>query len=164
MEPKFINQCEHTLTFTREMMFASLGKVRIAIYVIGILFCGITSGLLFAAGSVQAGISLALCTALLFVVIFVRPLLAAKQTVERNKLLSDKPVVSVLEFYDDHLMIKTDDRDKRFDYANIKKLKTTKHLYLLALPQRLYFLVDRNGFTKGQSEDFPVFMKEKLKK
>ena len=168
MEPKFINLCEQSKRNLREMQFAALGKLRLLIYCIVIIFVALTSALLFADGTYDSAILLATMCIILLLVGFVRPILAANQQFKRNEILTENKPLSPTElrFYDDRII--TSNRiisaEHEFKYSQFKKFKKTKHLYLLKLPQQLYFMVARDEFTKGNSKEFEAFIKEKIKK
>ena len=150
------------------MQFAALGKLRLWIYSIVTLFVALTSALLFSSGVFDSAIILALMCVLLILVGFVRPILAARQQVKRNAILTgnNTPSPTKLKFYDDKLVTFNTAIEKEitFKYSQFKKLKKTKNLYLLALPERLYLMIDRKGFSVGDAEEFEKFIKEKLKK
>ncbi len=165
MEPKFINTVLQTEKVLREMQFAALGKLRTIVYSVVIAFVTLTTVMLYCAGVLESAIMLTAADAALILVGFVRPILAARQQAKRNLVLtgSDTPSSTVLKFYDDRLVTFNTSIEKEisFKYDRFKKFKKTKNLFLLALPERLYMMIDRKGFSEGSAEEFEKFIKEK---
>lgn len=168
MDPKFVNKTLQTERVLREMHFAALGKLRLALYSIGTVFVLLTSTMLFYSKVFDIAIILAMMGILLILVGFIRPILAARQQVKRNAIMTgnNTPSPTELRFYDDKLVTfnHTIEKEISFAYDRFKKLKKTKHLFLLALPEQLYLIVERKGFTVGDESAFEAFIKEKIKK
>ena len=168
MEPKFVNKCVQTEQHLREMQFAAMGKVRLFIYTFTIILVAITSAMMLKSGVYDSAFVLIMMGIIMILIAYVHPLLAARQQIKRNAILTaDKEnTPTELSFFDDRVVTvnPTIDKEISFYYTQFKKLKTTKHLYLLALPQRLYLLIDRNGFTVGTAKEFEEFIKSKIKK
>lgn len=168
MEAKFIGHCTQTEQNLREMQFAALGKLRLCIYSAAIIFVALTSALLFANGTSDTAVLLAAMCVILLLVGFVRPILAARQQFKRNEIITENNPLSPTElrFYDDHVATSNPitEKQQNFKYSQFKKLKKTKHLYLLKLPQQLYLMIERKSFTEGTPKEFEAFIKEKIKK
>ncbi|MBE6613149.1 MAG: hypothetical protein E7632_11720 [Ruminococcaceae bacterium] len=168
MEPKFVNLCTQTEAHLREMMFASMGRWRIILYTAVGAFAILTGILILAAGTLDSGIILILMGALLLMLAYLRPFLAARQQFRRNKVLTDGKELTPteLKFYDDRVVTSnaTVEKEVTFTYDKFKKLRVTKHLYLIKLPENLWLLVERGGFIVGNSADFPNFIQGIIKK
>ncbi len=168
MEPKFINKCTQTEKNLREMMFAAQGGIRKILYPVVAGFAILTAILMFSSGVIDSGIILAMMGVLLLLIAYVNPFLAARQQVKRNQLLTGGNgfEATELRFYEDRVVTQnpTVEKELTFTYDQFKKLRKTKHLYLLALPQRLYVLIERGCFTLGDESEFEKFIKEKIKK
>ena len=168
MEHKFVNKIVHTESLYREMQFAAKGKLRIILYTAVAVFALLTSLLLFADKVFDTAVILFVLSLLLLALTYVRPMLAAKQQCKRNAVLANgqNALPVTLSFGEDSLEITNPaiDSTVTYDYKKFKKLKKTRHLYLLVLPHSLYLMVNKNGFTTGTPEEFEAFIKEKIKK
>jgi len=112
---------------------------------------------------------LALGFAALFLALFfiffslLLPRVSVNRLQKQHRELYHAEIVSELAFYDDHLF-STSEQTKgeiKTDYTQIKRILRTQHLYLLQLGVQVVYLVDRNGFTKGNAADFEAFIREK---
>ncbi len=168
MEAKFVNNIVQTEKLLREMQFAAKGKLRIILYTLVAVFSVLTSAMLFAAEKFDTAVILLFMGFLLLMLVFVRPILAAKQQYKRTVILTAGKQMTPIElrFYDDRVITfnPTLDKEVTFTYDKFKKYKHTANLHLLMLPQALYLMIDKNGFTTGNPEEFEAFIKEKIKK
>ncbi len=70
----------------------------------------------------------------------------------------------VLRFYEDRAEggIAASGAAGVYDYANMKKLITTKHLFIIVTKAKNGIMLRRDSFAKGAEADFPAFINEKL--
>ena len=66
-------------------------------------------------------------------------------------------------FYDDCIVStnSADNSEVKIDYGKIIKVMQSKNLYLLVMKQKLVIMVNKNGFEKGNCEDFEKFIRTK---
>jgi len=168
MEPKFKVQTVQTEQLLREMAFASMGRFPVGLYTGVGIFAILTAILMLFDGTFDTAIILIVMGLLLFVIAYLRPFLHARQQFRRNRIVSGGAELTPTEltFFDDRVVTynSTVEKEITFTYDQFKKLKKTKHLYLLKLPEQLYLLIDRGGFMLGTPAEFEAFIKEKLKK
>ncbi len=173
--PVFVNICAHSQRNLTEMQFAARGRIRMLLNTVVSLFAILTGILLLGAGEWALGTVMLLMAFLLIFTAFIQPILAVKQTIRRYAVMSgadssDGPVGMLVtgrtEFFEDSLTSVNPMVDKALTlrWDQVRRLRKTKHLWLLELDARLYLLIDREGFTVGDPEKFESFVKEKLKK
>lgn len=168
MEPLFVNSCIHSLQNLREMLFASMGRWRIILYSAVGGFSILTGALILTGGFDSSALVMILLGSLLLMLAYLRPLLAARSTFRRNRVVTDGKELTPTElrFYDDRVVTynPTVDHEITFTYDKFKRLRVTKHLYLIRLPENLWLLVERGRFTVGNEAEFVNFIKDKIKK
>lgn len=82
---------------------------------------------------------------------------------KNREIHNGKDVVTVNNFYDDHVLaINALTKNKtNIKYEDVLKLLETRDTYIMEMERGLVLIMDKNGFKKGTKEDFVEFLKEK---
>jgi hypothetical protein len=163
METRFENRCR----FSKENLLEMIWRIRkpATIYLLAcstvLLACSAT--LFFYLNDLPRGFA-ALFLALFFILygLFL-PRFSVNRQLKQHRELYHTEIVSDIAFYDDYYFSTSEQTkaETKTDYSQIKRVLRTKHLYLLRLSAQIVYLVDKNGFTKGNAADFESFIREK---
>lgn len=88
-----------------------------------------------------------------------------KNSVERMKDQMDLNAVNQYTFFPDHMQMLTTSSLEKFelDYENLTWVQSdSRWIVLYFVDMNFTMLVDRNGFTKGSSEDCLTFLRRKI--
>ena len=92
------------------------------------------------------------------------PRLETKKTLKRDNELYHATVKTNIKFYSEYIIglnCQTNGETKT-EYSQIVKIKETNHLFLLYLRANLVILVGKNGFTKGNAEEFRQYISQRV--
>lgn len=171
MEANFENICEYTKTNIYEMHKNHKSVFRIFLPAF-FIFEGISvvvqvfdNTRLFDTSvrllSIIAAVLLISLGVFLYLVI---PRLETKKTLKRDNELYHTTVKTNIKFYSEYIIglnCQTNGETKT-EYSQIVKIKETNHLFLLYLRANLVILVDKNGFTKGNAEEFRQYISQSV--
>jgi len=85
-----------------------------------------------------------------------------KRTIE----VYHEEIIATTSFFDDHIVSIAQPSNAMFTirYDQIKRVISTKQLYLLVIRFQLYFIINKNGFDKINMVEFEPFLREKAPK
>lgn len=67
-------------------------------------------------------------------------------------------------FYEKEMKAKDSREEITYSYQDIWKIKSNKRYIFLYIASNSAFIIDKNGFTKGDMDEFMTFIHEKIKK
>lgn len=107
-------------------------------------------------------LSMVLFATSLIRMIFRARIYANKREKARRKILGNEPSCAEYLFYGDRFLFRsnTSSRESWIIYAGVKKLKETRHLYILITEETLYCF-SKEGFVKGSWEQLAQLLQEK---
>ncbi len=91
---------------------------------------------------------------------FIRP--ATKQQEILNGPRMSGKFVNSYTFYQNYFDVENPEGNAKIYYMKIYKMVEAKEYYYIYLTKELAYIVSKIGFTKGNSDEFSVFMKKKL--
>jgi hypothetical protein len=112
-------------------------------------------------------ISLALLVMVASIIVYlVIPLLLANLSYKRSIEIFHEEIVATSEFYGDNFVSTTHPSNATLSvkYDQVKRVISTKQLYLLVIRFQLYYIINKNGFDKINMLEFEKFMREKAPK
>lgn len=164
MEPVFVNKYIHTKDLFIEMNHK---YNELQIILLGSLFFVLFIGLSLLGYFCLDNIPYSVATAILGIIFTFYPyfrikIIAAKREKQYLELFGTIPESETL-FFDDRIesVSRTTNAELKLEYEKIKKIKQSKNMYLLILSKSLVVMVNKNGFIKGDCEDFADFIKGK---
>lgn len=91
--------------------------------------------------------------------------IAPNRMINRIKLLNNGTVPqSKLEFYDDGFnLTEAEAPMRRFSYGQVRKLLTSKRVFLLRMPEQIYIIVPREKLVAANATAFPAFIRERIR-
>lgn len=164
MEAIFENECSYSKANLADFQYNMKGRgYRIANLAIP-AFALLMSALLFLLNSAHYAIMvliLAVCSGCISLLL---PWIVVRSTLRQHRVLYDGVLDTRACFYDDRIVVHgiQSKAENTFQYGQVKRMRKTKLLYLIAAEGGLFILVDRNGFTKGKAEDFEAFIEQKI--
>ncbi len=163
MESRFENSCR----FSKENLLEMTKRIRkpstIYLLVCSAVLLVCSAVLFFYLYDLTRGFA-ALFLALFFIFFSLfQPRLSVSRLLKQYRELYHAEIVSDVAFFDDYLFSTSEQTkgETKTDYTQIKRVMRTQHLYLLRLGAQVVYLVDRDGFTKGNAADFEAFIREK---
>lgn len=105
-------------------------------------------------------INLVLCFLILLFIIFF-PFMIIKKLEDNEKILNNGKIEKTSILFDEKIIMDEGKVHLEFEYSQIKKIKQTKNLIALMINKESAILVNKNGFIKGNNDDFMKFIKEK---
>ncbi len=163
METLFENHCTYTFSKYYQLKRTLLKSILVTGYVL------IAISLAFMIWGIYKDIGVLKGIGLLGLIFFsfraiISPLLLAFNDTKRDrKMYQNKQMETLINFYDDYLFAVNalSGSKTKIEYADIQKVKKTRSLFIIAMEQNLVLLVDKKGFTKGTTNEFARFIKEK---
>lgn len=106
--------------------------------------------------------------ALLLILLFISvagmslPILQAKAA-ERNfrKLMNGETPETIVYYTDTEIIGHEARNEYHYQYSQIRRVHSTRHLWLLMIDRRIALIVRKEGFTAGCATDFPAFIRSK---
>lgn len=78
-----------------------------------------------------------------------------------RKLMNDRLPEAVVRYTDTEIS-GLEARNRTFySYDQIRGVRSTRHMWLLMIDNRIALMVDKEGFSKGRAADFPAFIRSK---
>lgn len=164
MQSIFENQCEYTRQNLLESQKAYQRSWPSVLFPISytVIFGGYALYSLFHTISIYS-ILIGVLAALLIVLVWALPYLAAKKEADKQLEVCHRVPETLSQFYDDEFRFTnlTVHTELSIRYQQISRVIETEHLYLLWLPKKLFFMVRKDGFTKGDADAFIAFLQSK---
>lgn len=163
METLFENRCIHSKKNLLEMV-RKKGRKSFAVYsYIVIAFLGLNAATRFVRQDFTgAGVLLFLCAAFTGLHFYL-PYATVKKMLKRDRALYHTEVSIKILFFNDYLLgiHEQNSGQTKADYSQLVEVSRTKGLYLLSMRENLIWIIDKNGFLKGDGAAFEAFVKEK---
>ncbi|HEX2937395.1 MAG TPA: YcxB family protein [Ruminiclostridium sp.] len=163
MEPLIENKCKHSKANLLEMAKGSRSTVHIIICIAIIIYC-IGTAICCILRNCFPGILVSFLLTAFFAFLYLfLPYKNVNKMIKRCYELYHAEVESNLCFFEDYILNvnKQTNGETKTDYNQIIKVSQTKNLYLMNLREQIVILVDKNGFVKGNKDDFKRLIKEK---
>ena len=163
MEPLFINKC----TYTKEAIleaYLGYGKRERRVQTLILLICDFLAiTISFIHFEFQIMMLLLILNILFFFFVFALPRIIAHRSYKVNLEVLKEPIVGTTEYYDDKFLsiAYPTKAEINIQYAQLKRVISSKNLYLLVIRFQLFFIIDKNGFDKINMVEFERFIKEK---
>ncbi|MDD2993555.1 MAG: YcxB family protein [Pygmaiobacter sp.] len=164
MEPVFKNAYVYTMEDLKEIAQHSMvQKYKITAMVLAALCCLLAVLLWLLQGPFVLIAALLISAVLVLFKLFRLPTKLAGQTYRRNQVMYQAQPRVEVDFFDDQLQAHNESSKAilQFTYDKIVRIKETKNLYLLLLPEQLVVMVQKRGFISGQPAEFVPFLKQK---
>ena len=166
MEPSFSNTTVYTKKVLKEAFLNQKRRVKIITLIPFALLAVITIllNVLFQdSGTLTYTIFLIFFVPLMYLVF---PIWSASITYKRNSELFHEEVVAKTSFFDDQLISVTlpSNAEIKVNYLQIKRIESSRNLYLIHVKHQLFFIIDKNGFEHVNQFEFEKFMREKATK
>jgi len=91
---------------------------------------------------------------------FFSPMFFYKKEVKKKSVTKEK--VFKFYFYDNYFKIRDNLNYDTIHYFRLYKVFETKDFFYLYFNKKYSFIIDKNGFTQGTSEEFSKFIKNKM--
>ena len=163
MEPLFQNKCKYSKTILLEMLKKTRKKLHIIICICILVYCfGAAIYCIYLNSIWGSGISF-LLTAFFILLYLYLPYYNVNKMIRRYYELYHAEVETATYFFGDYILgiNKQTNGETKTDDKQIIKIVKTKNLYLMLMKEQLVILVDKNGFVKGNKDEFEEFIKEK---
>lgn len=152
----------------KEMVFYHTTRWLLTIYYI-LAACSLVGALIVfligKMGTTAIGCLLLTAFFLLYPLFFHRR--TVKRMYESSRLLYGQEILQEAAFYEEGFFVWVDTQDVSSQlevaYSKVKKVIETKHLWMLKIKDNLVY-VAKDGFTKGDREEFRAFIREKTGK
>jgi len=166
MEPLFTNKCTFSKKLYREAMLNYNRRTRLFSIVVIILLLvyflaaciiyDIWSDMWFVLG-------MFILSSTFYIAV---PLISANLTYKRNFELYQQEPSSVIEFFEDRMTSTAYPSNAQITtrYDQIKRVISSRQLYLLVIRYHMFHLIDKNGFDKINMLEFERFIREKAPK
>ena len=166
MEPLFTNKCTYTKEVYRESLLNYNKRKRtISIIIFCLLILIIVMQIILYSSTFE--ISLALLVIVPSIIAYlVIPLILAGLSYKRSVEIYHEEIVATSEFYDDHFVstLHPSNATMTVQYDQLKRLVSTKQLYLLGIRYHVFYIINKNGFDKINMLEFEKFLREKAPK
>ena len=163
MEPLFTNKC----TYTKEAIleaYLSYNKRERRIQTPLMLICDFLAiTMSFIHFELKLMMFLLIINILFFFFVFAVPRLVAHRSYKVNLEVLKEPIVGTTAYYDDNFVsiAYPTKAEINVQYNQLKRIISSKNLYLLVIRFQLFFIIDKNGFDKINMVEFERFIKEK---
>jgi len=166
MDPLFSNKCTYTKEVFREALFGyNKRKSTVSIVVLSIVILLTIYQIIFYAGTSDIFLALFLLglSVLTYVIL---PIFQANLSYKRTIELHHEPITALTVFFDDHFVSTAQPSNATITvkYDQVKRVISTKQLYLLVIRLQLFYIIDKNGFDKINMLEFEKFLREKAPK
>ena len=164
MEPVFVNFCSLNKKNLADMAKHTRRGARVIVNICAVLLLIVALLEYFVIYDFSMAFFSLFLGAFFFAYVQLLPRISARMTLKRYQVLYHAEVVSELQFFDDHILMQSEQSKEQIDiqYAQMKRVIRTKNLYLLQLGAQLVLLADKAGFQNGAScSAFEAFLREK---
>lgn len=121
------------------------------------LFCMV---LQFRYGNIGLGILFILILVGFIFYRILHPLFFIKKEANSSKIKNQ--TTNIYTFYDDFVIIKSEEKEAKLSYYKFYKVFETKDRFYLYLNKNYAYILFKNNFSIGESKQFMPFMKKKL--
>ena len=90
----------------------------------------------------------------------IRPNLIVEKTKKSKKVSGE--FVNNYEFFKNYFKVKNQDGEAQVVYFKLYRVVETKDFFYIYISRQYAFIVSKQGFTKGTTEEFSEFMKKKM--
>jgi len=163
MDTLFENKCIYSKENLLEMVRKKRQKPFIVCSYTLIAYLGVNAvSHFFQQDFIKAVILLFSCVAFTCLYLF-SPYISVKKMLKRDNELYHTECSATILFFDDHFVGIHEPTSGQTitNYTHLIQVSQTKGLYLLSMRENLVWMVDKNGFIKGDRMAFETFIKEK---
>ena len=160
MEPIYQNTCRYSKANRLEMAKRTTKVSYTVICMLVIVYC-IGSTIYFILMNDLLGSMCCFLLSVFFILFCIYlPYRNVNRVMRRSYSLYHSEVESDVCFFADYILVvnKQTSGQTKIDYTQIIKVTQTKNLYLLILKENLVVPIDKNGFVKGNRDDFERFI------
>ena len=100
------------------------------------------------------------CITLLFMAFC--PIIMIKSLQDNSKRLNNGKIEKTVVDFNENIIMNEGRVHLEFEYSQIKKIKQTKNFIVLMISNHSAILVFKNGFIKGNKDEFLKFINEKI--
>ena len=160
MDNLFENEYKMETKYFKEYVYNVLCKKTI---IIGFLTALI--GILFFCFTTTKSSYIILTTAIIaFICAIITPIVTTKELEKAEKRLNNGTIEKTNIKFSDNIVMNEGRVHLEFEYSQITKITYTKNFIVLKTSKQSAILVLKNGFLKGNEEEFSKFIEEKINK
>ena len=155
----FENEYTMNRALAKEYVFKIIGKrmliIGLSIFILGIiLFLSLDDGMRYV---------MLTCSFIGFFSAIATPIIMINNLETASKRLNNGKIEKTKVAFKDNITMDEGKVHLEFEYSQIKQIVETNHFIVLKLGDNSAILVFKNGFTKGNKEEFIKFIKNKIK-